>query len=130
MKFLVRITLFALLSIQLAQAETIGGRVVPIANGNTITALTPEPDQVLIRLSETDAPEYFQDFGGRVVSIADGDTITVLTPEKNQVRIRLSEIDAPEYFQDFGQASTELLSSLVFGKDVLVHPEGLDKYGS
>ena len=78
---------------------------------------------------------------GRVVRVADGDTITILsTPGRagsmnppssapTQHKIRLYGIDAPESHQAFGQKSKQYLSSLVFGKDVLVKHKGRDKYG-
>ena len=65
----------------------------------------------------------------RVVGVTDGDTITVLTSERQQIHIRLSQIDAPEKSQDFGQASKQSLSDLVFGKDVSIEVETIDKYG-
>jgi endonuclease YncB( thermonuclease family) len=66
---------------------------------------------------------------GRVVGIADGDTLTLLTASKQQVKVRLAEIDAPEKAQDFGQKSKQSLSELVYGKDVAVEQEDLDRYG-
>lgn len=64
-----------------------------------------------------------------VVGIADGDTFTCLTANKEQLKIRMSSIDAPEKSQDFGQRSKEKLSSLIFGKEVIVSIESQDKYG-
>lgn len=51
------------LSAQLAHAESIVGRVVGVHDGDTITLLTPERQQVKIRLAQIDAPESNQDFG-------------------------------------------------------------------
>jgi endonuclease YncB( thermonuclease family) len=66
---------------------------------------------------------------GRVVGISDGDTITVLEPGNKQTRVRLAQIDAPESHQDFGQASKQVLSGLVYGKQVTIEVETIDKYG-
>ena len=88
---------------------------------------------------------------GRVVKVSDGDTIIILesvgsrvpvlrslgeggprdraSPAAIQHKIRLCGIDAPESHQAFGQKSKQHLSSLVFGKDVLVKYTSRDKYG-
>ena len=66
---------------------------------------------------------------GKVVGVADGDTVTVLDATKTQHKIRLSGIDAPENAQPFGQRSKENLSRLVFGKQVEVDTEKVDRYG-
>jgi endonuclease YncB( thermonuclease family) len=66
---------------------------------------------------------------GRVVGISDGDTITILEPGNKQTRVRLAQIDAPESHQDFGQASKQVLSGLVYGKQVTIEIETIDKYG-
>ena len=44
-------------------AEEINGRVVGVADGDTLTILTNENEQVKIRLASIDAPEKKQDFG-------------------------------------------------------------------
>lgn len=64
----------------------------------------------------------------RVVGVHDGDTITVLTPDKHQIKIRFAEIDAPELSQPYGKKAKQLLSLLVFGKDVSITPITIDKY--
>jgi endonuclease YncB( thermonuclease family) len=46
-------------------AETISGRVVGVADGDTITVLVSGRDQVKIRLAIIDAPEKAQAFGQR-----------------------------------------------------------------
>jgi endonuclease YncB( thermonuclease family) len=65
---------------------------------------------------------------GKVVKVADGDTITVLDSQHTQHRIRLVGIDAPEKKQPYGQASKKSLSDLVFGKQVVVDFNKLDRY--
>lgn len=64
----------------------------------------------------------------RVVSVHDGDTITVLTPEKRQIKIRFAEIDAPELAQPYGKKAKQLLSRMVFGKEVSITPITTDPY--
>jgi micrococcal nuclease len=73
-------------------------------------------------------PKAPQDISGTVVAIQDGDTITILTAEKHEEKIRLNGIDAPEAKQAFGTAAKSALSALVFGKAVLVHVTGHDRY--
>lgn len=66
---------------------------------------------------------------GTVVKIADGDTITILDAQNIQHKIRLQGIDAPERRQDFSDVSREHLASLVFGKQVKIDYEKVDRYG-
>lgn len=78
----------------------------------------------------TAAPAALADqLHGRVVAVADGDTITVLDASRQQHRIRLNGIDAPETGQPFSQVSKTHLSDLVFGQDVTVVWNKLDRYG-
>ena len=55
--------LFFILSI--AQAESLSGRVVGVADGDTITVLDADRQQHKIRLGGIDAPEKAQPFGQR-----------------------------------------------------------------
>ena len=48
-----------------AQAETLEGKVVKIADGDTLTLLTPSNEQVKIRLADIDTPEKKQPFGNK-----------------------------------------------------------------
>lgn len=66
---------------------------------------------------------------GEVVGVTDGDTLTLLDQANTQHRIRLAGIDAPESSQDYGQAAKKNLSTLVFGKQVEIRYEKLDRYG-
>jgi len=68
-------------------------------------------------------------FAGRVIAVADGDTITVLTADKQQVKIRLYGIDCPESKQAFGNRARQATSNAVYGKDVMVEPVEIDRYG-
>lgn len=61
--------------------------------------------------------------------VHDGDTITVRCGEGEQIKIRFAEIDAPELRQPFGQASKQALSDLIFGKDVDIQAQTVDRYG-
>ena len=65
---------------------------------------------------------------GKVVGVHDGDTITLLDGDKTQYKIRFNRIDAPELKQDFGNKSKENLSDMVFGKEVTLRYNKIDKY--
>ena len=81
---------------------------------------------ILLALS----PAVFSaDLSGHVVGISDGDTFTLLTSDTQQVKIRLAEIDAPESGQPYGNKSKQVLSELIFGKDVRVVVQTTDRYG-
>ena len=75
------------------------------------------------------APALSSELEGRVVAIADGDTFTLLTADKQQIRIRLAEIDTPESGQPYGNRAKQALSQLVFGKDVRIEVQDIDRYG-
>jgi endonuclease YncB( thermonuclease family) len=61
-----------LLFVQAAVAEDLRGRVVGIADGDTLTLLTEQRKQIRIRLSDIDTPERRQPFGTRArQSLAD-----------------------------------------------------------
>jgi endonuclease YncB( thermonuclease family) len=65
----------------------------------------------------------------RIVGITDGDTVKALVAGNELLRVRLSWIDAPEKSQAFGQRSKQHLSELLFGREVELHTQGLDRYG-
>jgi endonuclease YncB( thermonuclease family) len=54
-----------LLAAQTAAADTLSGRVVSVANGDTLTVLDQDREQHKVRLSGIDAPEKSQPFGQR-----------------------------------------------------------------
>ena len=70
-----------------------------------------------------------EELRGKVVGVTDGDTIVVLDLNHQQHRIRLNGIDAPEAGQAYGQVAKRSLSNLVFGQDVTVVWNKVDRYG-
>lgn len=71
-----------------ASAETIAGRVVNIADGDTITVLDDDKVQHKIRLAGIDAPEKKQPFGNRskesLSELAYNKTVTVETAKRDK----------------------------------------------
>ena len=70
-----------------------------------------------------------QRFTVKVVGISDGDTFTGLNRDNLQLKIRIYGIDAPEKKQAFGNRAKEMLSDLIFGKDVVVDIQSQDGWG-
>ncbi len=66
---------------------------------------------------------------GRCVGCHDGDSITLLTSANIQIKIRIAFLDAPELSQPFGYRAKQAMSDLVFGKDIVVYPHTVDRYG-
>lgn len=60
--------------------------------------------------------------------VADGDTITIQRGKHN-TRVRLAGIDAPEKKQAYGDASLQLLTRLIHGKQIYLIETDHDKYG-
>ncbi|MFC0322987.1 thermonuclease family protein [Gallibacterium melopsittaci] len=65
----------------------------------------------------------------RVVSVSDGDTFTCLLQNNKQIRVRLAQVDAPEKKQPYGDRSRQLLSQLIFKKNVNIQSSEHDQYG-
>ncbi len=68
------------------------------------------------------------EYQGKVVGVTDGDTMTLLAGQK-EIKIRLSQIDTPESGQPYSSRAKQILSELVFGKEVLAKVENIDRYG-
>ena len=66
---------------------------------------------------------------GRGVGVTDGDTICVLTVRQELLKVRVAFIDCPEARQPFGTRAKQAMSRLVFGKDLELRPQAIDRYG-
>jgi endonuclease YncB( thermonuclease family) len=63
-----------------------------------------------------------------LLSAGSTDTLTVLDAGRTQHKIRLAGIGAPERGQAYGTVSGDNLGTLVFGKQVSVEYDKLDRY--
>lgn len=70
-----------------------------------------------------------QEILGRVTAVADGDSLTITDRDLRSFRVRLQGIDAPEHGQPFSRASKSALGQMLFGRDVVVIPHKVDRYG-
>jgi micrococcal nuclease len=66
---------------------------------------------------------------GKAISISDGDTFKLLMEGDETIRVRLHGVDAPEKGQDYGTQAKQLLSDLIFSKNVAVIQKSKDRYG-
>lgn len=69
--------------------------------------------------------EAEQTLHGKVVGVLDGDSLEVLV-NRRPVEVRLAAIDAPEWDQPRGKDAKKALSTLAFGKQVVVRTKGED----
>jgi micrococcal nuclease len=83
---------------------------------------------ILIILASISLAHAATEINGKVIGIADGDTITILQ-DRTQYKIRLYGIDCPESHQDFGTRAKQFTSDLVYGKQVIVVQQDVDRYG-
>jgi len=60
----------------------------------------------------------------KVIGVIDGDTIRVARKIDGTNKIRLAGFNAPELHQSGGQEAKRILSRLVNGKEVTIHPKG------
>lgn len=75
----------ALLSLSVAYAAPLTGRVVAVSDGDTITVLTPAKKEHKIRLLGIDAPEKMQPFGRKSkFSLSDLVLLKEVTVQTNQ----------------------------------------------
>ena len=91
----------------LPYSKELKGKVVSIADGDTVT----------IVVADNSANSKFPQPSSSQPS------------SKKQYRIRLNDIDAPESKQAFGNKSKENLKNYIYQKDVVVKYESTDKYG-
>ena len=88
-----------------APIETISGKVIRVADGDTITILNAENKQTKIRLYGIDAPEKAQDFGNKsrekLASLVAGKNINVMVMDIDRYgrsvgRIKIGEQEVAE----------------------------------
>ena len=82
----------------------------------------------LLGLGLLSTSSFAADFSGPVVTVLDGDTIDVLH-NRHAERIRLNGIDCPEKGQAFGEKAKQFTSTLIQGKDVMIHVLSKDRHG-
>lgn len=85
-----------------AAAATVTGKVVAIADGDTLTLLTSDRQQIKVRLAEIDTPERRQPYGTRarqaLADLAFGKQATIESREKDRYgrligRVRVAGVD-------------------------------------
>ena len=91
------ITVFALITIHSATAAPLTGRIVSIADGDTVTLLDASLQQHKIRLSGIDAPEKRQPFGNRsrlhLGALVFGRQVTADCPKTDRYKRAVCRID-------------------------------------
>ena len=93
---LLAISLFALITTE-AYAATLTGRIISIADGDTVTLLDANLQQHKIRLSGIDAPEKRQPFGNRsrlhLGAMVFGKQVTADCPKTDRYKRALCKIE-------------------------------------
>lgn len=113
MKILLTTFILITLGISPALADIIYGKVVGVADGDTITVLTRSKAQIKVRLTEIDAPEMSQPYGQKakqaLSDIVFQKDVKVDTDKKDRYgrflgRIYVGSIDANLYMVENGYA--------------------------
>ena len=96
-----------------AEAAELQGRVISIADGDTLTVLTPDKSQIKIRLVEIDAPESGQPYGKKakqaLSDLVFGQNVTVQYKAKDRYgrilgRVFIDELDVNLRLVELGAA--------------------------
>lgn len=104
---------FALALAGWANAESLSGKVVAIADGDTLTLLTSDRQQVKVRLAEIDTPERAQPYGTRarqaLSDLAFGKQATIESHEKDRYgrtvgRVYVNGVDVNRELVSLGAA--------------------------
>jgi len=84
--------------------------------------------EVKVGIDEVHGKKIVETMAGKCIAVTDGDTIKILVDNK-EIKIKLDSIDCPELKdQPFGKDAKQALSELVFGKTVVIHKTGEDRY--
>jgi endonuclease YncB( thermonuclease family) len=96
-----------------ADVNVLSGKVVSVADGDTLTLLTHENEQIKVRLSDIDAPEKKQPFGQRskqaLSDLCFGKQAIIAVREKDRykrsvARVYCGQVDANEHQVKSGMA--------------------------
>lgn len=116
-----------LASLAFADPQLISGRVVGVADGDTLTVLTPAKEEVKVRLAEIDAPEKAQAFGQvskkSLSDLAYGKTVEVRVVTMDRYERTVGEVTVDG--QDINQLQVERGLAWAYRK-YLHRPELLD----
>jgi endonuclease YncB( thermonuclease family) len=123
-----RVLLF-LLSVTIAHAATIIGKVVGVSDGDTITILTDAKESVKVRLYGIDAPEAKQAFGqrakqelsslvfGKIISVEVKDkdrygrTVGRITLDQLPVNVEMVRRGYAWWYRDYAKKDVELATA-------------------
>jgi micrococcal nuclease len=79
--------------------------------------------------NNTPQVSYANNNSGKIISIIDGDTYELLDNDNKTIRIRMEGIDAPEKGMPFCNVAKKYLSSLCFGKKIILDGNKKDRNG-
>lgn len=103
------IAIFMLFASQIASAETFSGRIVAIADGDTVTLLDRMKQQHKIRLSGIDAPERKQAFGNvsrqHLAGLVFDKQVTAYCPKTDRYRRAICTIEVDGIDANLGQVA-------------------------
>lgn len=108
----------AMLTIALMTLVPASGAEPPRAQNGTYPANDPKVDAEVVRMGRLYGEVQWE--VGKIIGIVDGDTADIKIGKRRIERLRLNEIDAPERGAPWSKRSTQLLSELIFGREVMI----------